>query len=198
VPGPRTGHAVPTHPEPHAERLSLRTERLLLRPFRPDDVVPISGYVRDEDYRRYLSPTHPPPEEFVAHNVDVDWSVEQSWVITLDGEVAGSVFLGINSEDDAAELACLVAPRFWGRQIGFEATRAAVEHAFVDLELSKVVARADSRHQASIRLMTKLGMRSEGVSHSLERQPGETVAEVDEVIYEISRDEWSRARPGAR
>jgi RimJ/RimL family protein N-acetyltransferase len=130
--------------------------------------------------------------------VDVDWSVERSWVITLDGEVAGSVFLGINSEDDAAELACLVAPRFWGRQIGFEATRAAVEHAFVDLELSKVVARADSRHQASIRLMTKLGMRSEGVSHSLERQPGETVAEVDEVIYEISRDEWSRARPGAR
>ena len=170
----------------------------MLRPFRPDDVVPISGYVRDEDYRRYLSPTHPPPEEFVAHNVDVDWSVERSWVITLDGEVAGSVFLGINSEDDAAELACLVAPRFWGRQIGFEATRAAVEHAFVDLELSKVVARADSRHEASIRLMTKLGMRSEGVSHSLERQPGETVAEVDEIIYEISRDEWSRARPGAR
>jgi RimJ/RimL family protein N-acetyltransferase len=110
--------------------------------------------------------------------------------------VAGSAFLGINSEDDAAELACLVAPEFWGRKIGFEACRAAIEHAFVELDLSKVVARADSRHEASIRLMTKLGMRSKGVSHTLgERGSDEAV---DEVIYEINRDEWSRVRSDAR
>jgi [ribosomal protein S5]-alanine N-acetyltransferase len=174
----------------------IRTERLLLRPFRSEDVVAIARYATDEDYRRYLSPTHPGPKQFVAHNVDVNWSVERSWVITLDGEVAGSAFLGINSEDDAAELACLVAREFWGRQIGFEACGAAIEHAFVELDLSKVVARADSRHEASIRLMTKLGMRSKGVARSLEdRQPDEVV---DEVIYEISRDDWSRVRSGAR
>jgi ribosomal-protein-alanine N-acetyltransferase len=167
-----------------------------LRPFRPDDVGPVSRYATDEDYRRYLSPTHPRPEEFVAHNVDVNWSVERSWVITLDDEVVGSVFLGINSEDVAAELACLVAPAFWGRQIGFEVCSAALEHAFVDLELSKVVARADARHEASIRLMTKLGMRSKGVSHSVAgRRPDDAV---DEVIYEISCADWSRARSAAR
>jgi RimJ/RimL family protein N-acetyltransferase len=159
-------------------------------------VVAVARYATDEDYRRYLSPSHPGPEQFVAHNVDVDWSVERSWVITLDGVVAGSAFLGINSEDDAAELACLVAPEFWGRKIGFEACRAAIEHAFVELDLSKVVARADSRHEASIRLMTKLGMRSKGVSHTLgERGSDEAV---DEVIYEINRDEWSRVRSDAR
>jgi len=127
-------------------------------------------------------------------------------VITLDGVIAGSVFLGINSEDHAAELACLVAPEFWRRQIGFEASSAAVEHAFVQLGLSKVVARADSRHDASIRLMTKLGMRSTGVAHSRggPRLDGaavdeiDEVDEVDEVIYEISRDDWSRARSDAR
>jgi len=117
-------------------------------------------------------------------------------VITIDGVIAGSVFLGINSEDHAAELACLVAPQFWGRQIGFEASSAAAEHAFAEIGLSKVVARADSRHDASIRLMMKLGMRSTGVAHSLEdRRPDD---EVDEVIYEISRDDWSRARSDAR
>ncbi len=155
----------------------------------------MSRYATDEDYRRYLSPTHPGPDEFVARNVDLDWSVERSWVITLDGVIAGSLFLGINSADDAAELACLVAPDFWGRQIGFEACTAAIEHAFVDLDLSKVVARADSRHEVSIRLMTKLGMRSTGVAHHQERRPGKAV---DEVIYEISRDGWSRARSDAR
>jgi RimJ/RimL family protein N-acetyltransferase len=117
-------------------------------------------------------------------------------VITLEGEVVGSVFLGINSEDDAAELACLVAPRFWGRHIGFEVCSAAVEHAFVELELSKVVARANTRHEASIRLMTKLGMRSKGVAHSVAGpRPDETV---DEVLYEISRADWPRARSDAR
>jgi RimJ/RimL family protein N-acetyltransferase len=181
---------------PGSEPTRLRSERLVLRPFRPDDAEAIARYADDEDYRRYLSPTHPGPEEFVAHNVAADWSVERPWVITLDGAIAGSAFLGVNSEDDAAELSCLVAPAFWGRQIGFEALCAAIEHAFVDLELSKVVARSDSRHEASIRLMTKLGMRPDGVASSHHARPeGE---QVDEVIYELTRDDWSRARPGAR
>jgi RimJ/RimL family protein N-acetyltransferase len=173
---------------------------LLLRPFRPDDVEAIARYANDERYRRYLSPTHPGPAEFVAHNVDVDWRVERSWVITFDGTVSGSVFLGINSDDDAAELACLVAPEYWGRQIGFEACIAAIEHAFVALGLSKVVARADSRHEASIRLMTELGMRSKGVAHSFGAgEPGDDGdGAVDEVIYEISRADWLRARSDAR
>ena len=116
-------------------------------------------------------------------------------MITLDDVVAGTVFLGINSEDHAAELACLVAPEFWGRQIGFEASSAAVEHAFVELGLSKVAARSDSRHEASIRLMTKLGMHSKGVAHSHEaRRPDDAV---DEVIYEVDRSIASRTMPGS-
>jgi len=166
----------------------VRTKRLLLRPFRRGDVGAVARYANDEEYRRYLSPTHPGAAEFVAHNVGIDWSVERSWVITLDGEIVGSVFLGINADDDAAELACLVARDFWGREIGVEASRAAIEHAFVELDLQKVVARADARHDASIRVMEKLGMRRDGIAHShrARREPQTT----DEVIYEIERAEW--------
>jgi RimJ/RimL family protein N-acetyltransferase len=99
---------------PGSEPCELRTERLVLRPFRADDAEAIARYADDEDYRRYLSPMHPGPEEFVAHNVAADWSVERPWVITLDGATVGSVFLGINSEEDAAELECLVAPASGG------------------------------------------------------------------------------------
>ena len=181
---------------PAVQPRELRTERLVLRPFRPGDGEAIACYADDKDYRRYLSPTHPGPEEFVAHNVASDWSVDRPWVITLDDVIVGSVFLGINSEDDAAELACLVAPAFWRREIAFEASCAAIEHAFVELDLSKVAARADSRHEASIRLMAKLGMRSRGLASSHRSRPaGE---QVDEVIYELTRDDWSRARSAAR
>ena len=181
---------------PGSEPIRLRTERLILRPFRADDTEGIARYADDEDYRRYLSPTHPGPEEFVAHNLAADWSVERPWVITLDGAIVGSAFLGLNSEDGAAELSCLVAPALWRRGIALEASRAAVEHAFVDLELSKVVARCDSRHEVSIHLMTKLGMRSDGVASS--HHAGPEGGHVDEVIYEITRGDWSRARPAAR
>jgi [ribosomal protein S5]-alanine N-acetyltransferase len=181
---------------PGSESTRLRTERLVLRPFRANDAEAIARYADDEDYRRYLSPTHPGPEEFVAHNVAANWSVDRPWVITLDSAIVGSVFLGINSEDDAAELSCLVAPAFWGRQIAFEASTAAIEHAFVDLGLSKVVARSDSRHEASIRLMTKLGMRSDGVASSHHARP--ECGRIDELIYELTRLDWSRARPAAR
>jgi RimJ/RimL family protein N-acetyltransferase len=174
-----------------AEGREMRTERLVLRPFRPDDVDAVARYATDDKYLRFLSPIHPGPDEFVAHNVDVNWSVERSWVITLDGEVVGSVFLGINEEDDAAELACLVAPAFWRRGIAFEAARAAVAHAFSELDLRKVVARADARHDASIRLMTKLGMRSDGVASSHRARP--EGGRVDEVIYEVVRDDWPPA-----
>src|SRR5215210_1265338 len=166
----------------------LHTKRLLMRPFRRGDARAVARYANDEKYRRYLSPSHPSAQEFVAHNVGIDWSVERSWVITLDGEIVGSVFLGINAEDHAAELACLVARDFWGREIGVEASRAAIEHAFVEMDLEKVVARADARHDASIRVMEKLGMRRDGIAHS--HRAGREPQTTDEVIYEVWRTEW--------
>ena len=44
--------------------------------------------------------------------------------------------------------------------------------------------------------MTKLGMRSKGGSHALEERGSDGA--VDEVIYEINRDDWSRVRSDAR
>jgi RimJ/RimL family protein N-acetyltransferase len=164
----------------------ILTDRLLLRPFRPSDVEAIARYADDDDYRRYLSPYQPDAEEFVARNVGVDWSVQRAWVITIDEEIVGSTFLGVNAEDDAAELSCLVAPRWWRTGIGAEACRAVLDHAFVELGVAKVVGRTDPRHEAALRLMTKLGMRGRGSTHT------------DEVIYEISRGDWSPARSGAK
>ena len=111
---------------PGSEQPRLQTERLVLRPFRPDDGEAIARYAADDDYRRYLSPHKPDAAEVVARNVGVDWSVQRSWVITLDDELVGSTFLGINSEDVAAELTCLVSPRCWRKGIGTAAAKAAL------------------------------------------------------------------------
>ena len=56
----------------------LRTERLVLRPFRNNDVDAFASFDRTEGYRRHLDANHPDPAEFVANNLETDgaWVIE--------------------------------------------------------------------------------------------------------------------------
>ena len=123
----------------------LRTQRLVLRPFRPDDVAAFAAFATADEYRRFLG-DHPAPDEFVANNVDVDGA----WVIELEGEVVGSIFLG-------EELACLLDPAVHRTGIGVEAARAVITDAFGRRSYEEIVARADSDNIASLRAMARLG-----------------------------------------
>jgi aminoglycoside 6'-N-acetyltransferase len=123
----------------------LRSARLWLRPFRPDDVVEFERFARADAYRRFLA-DHPDPVEFVANNVGVDGA----WVIELDGVVVGSIFLG-------DELACLLDPAVHGMGIATEAARVVIIDGFDRRGYDEIVARADAENVASVRGMARLG-----------------------------------------
>ena len=127
----------------------LRTARLVLRAFRPEDLAAFTAFARGDDYRRYLGAEHPAVDEFVANNVGRDGA----WVIEHDGVVVGSVFLG-----DDGELACLLDPAHWNAGIATEAAGAVVDHAFGAPGRDEVWATADAGNIASIRAMARLGM----------------------------------------
>src|SRR5438477_5098502 len=95
----------------------VRTRRLLLRPFRSEDAAAFEAFGREPGYRRYLGPHHPTPAEFVANSVNVDWEHALSWVICLDGVPIGSIFLGVDSNERFAELACMLEPSVWRNHI---------------------------------------------------------------------------------
>jgi RimJ/RimL family protein N-acetyltransferase len=170
--------------------MELHTSRLLLRPFRPEDADAFRAFADDPGYRRYLGPNHPSAEQFVANNLSVDWERAPSWVVSLDGRVVGSIFLGVQQEDSLAELACLLAPDVWGQGIAIEAGRAVLAYAFGERALYKVFARADAGNAASCRATEKAGMRKEAVlrAHRVATDGGR----VDEVIYGLTRDEWEQ------
>lgn len=172
--------------------VELRTARLLLRPFRAEDVAAFEAFTADDAYRRFLGADHPHAAEFVSHNLAIDWDRELAWVICLGDEVVGSIFLGVQPDDALAEMACLLAPASWGEGIALEAGRAVIAHAFGSLGIAKVWARAEAGNTASRRVMEKVGMWQEGLlrAHRLGRD-GERI---DEVMYGLMREEW-RARP---
>lgn len=171
--------------------MELHTKRLLLRPFRPEDAAAFESFADSTSYRQFLGANHPDAAALVSNNLAIDWQRELSWVVCLDGEIVGSIFLGITNEDSLAELACLLSPAVWGRGIAGEAGRAVVEHAFGRLGLHKVFARAQGDNAASRRAMEKAGWKLEGVLR--EHRADTSGNRVDEVIYGMTRAEWQAA-----
>jgi RimJ/RimL family protein N-acetyltransferase len=175
------------------ERIELRTDRLLLRPFRPGDVDDALAYRDDPEFARYL-PHIPQPftrrdaEAFVARNMDEPWDLLPTFAVVLDGRVIGTVNFDVDPHDQIAMLGFAIARAHWGKGIAVEAARAAVAWAFEAFGVAKIRASTDARNVRSQRVMEKLGMHHEGRlrSHQLARD-GRT----DVVCYGLLREEWS-------
>jgi ribosomal-protein-alanine N-acetyltransferase len=170
----------------------LRTERLLLRPFRFEDLEDVLGYAADEEWSRYLFAIPQPytrrnGREFVARAVLTDWEREPMFAIVLDGKVIGGVNLRVDKAHELAELGYSIAREHWGKGLVAEAGRALIGWAFPAYDLRKIFARADANNRGSWRVMEKLGMTREGLLREHRLVRGERG---DEVIYGLLREEW--------
>ena len=85
-----------------ADKVELKTERLVLRPFRLEDVDDVYVYAKDPEWDRYLLLPVPQPytrrnaEEFIARQVLASWSTDPHFAIVLNSAVVGGVGLSIN------------------------------------------------------------------------------------------------------
>ena len=150
------------------ERIELRTERLVLRPFRLGDADDVFEYASDPEWPRYL-PGIPDPytrrhaHEFVARGVLASWATNPTFAIVLDSRVIGGTGLTVQAENEVGALGYAIAKAHWGKGLTTEAAQAVVDWGFEQHRLAKVYAVADLRNQASWRVMEKLGMTREGV-----------------------------------
>lgn len=168
---------------------TLSVGDLLLRPFRAEDRDAIGRYADSETYLRNLGPGFPNAEAMVEHNLACgDDPNELGWVIERDGEVVGSVFLGIDRTNATGHLACLIAPDAWRQGVARASAMAVMDHGFTVERLEKIWARSEAGNAGSIRAMESLGMRLEGTlrSHRATREGGRC----DEVIYGILATDW--------
>ena len=169
----------------------LRTERLLLRPHRLEDVDDVFEFARDPDWARYL--TVPTPYvrehavEFVARRILASWDEYPAWAMVLEGKVVGAVGIRIDREHAKGELGYSLAKEHWGHGLTVEASRAAIDWGFRERELARVYAYADARNTPSQRVMEKLGMTREGTLRSHQKHREERI---DTVYYGLLREEW--------
>lgn len=177
-----------------SERVELKTERLLLRPFEIGDVDDVLAYASDPELARFLDLPQPytlnDAEEYVARRILDDWSSEATFAIVWERHVIGSIALHVNVRDEVAALGYALARWMWGRGIVPEAGRAVIDWGFEAYALHKIYSRADVRNRQSWRVMEKLGMSREGVLRGYRKVRGE---QVDDVSYGVLRAEWERS-----
>ncbi len=80
------------------------------------------------------------------------------WVLSLpdDGPFAG--FCGFRPAGEHMELLYSLEPHLWGRGLATEAAERTIRYAFDDVGLTTLLADTDAPNEASVRVLTKLGM----------------------------------------
>lgn len=149
-----------------AEHASIKTERLLLRPFQITDAAAMYTYMSDPENMRFTPPVKQSEEEVVE--VLVNYFIKEPlgkyaiiWQET--GQLVGDVSLRIHEKFRRTEIGYTVRRSFWGKGIMPEVLEALLILCFDELALKRVDAGCEVENQQSARVLEKIGMQREGI-----------------------------------
>ncbi len=192
-------------------RIELRTERLLLRPFNMSDVDDVLEYNNDPEWAEYQTNMQP----FPYTRKDIETQVEmfsnptywekghpdlpstangagllQIFALVFEKRVIGEIVVNQRSNDkpnERVEIAYSLSRKYWNKGLMTEASRKVIEWAFKTYNINQVYAWCDPKNIGSWRVMEKSGMKYEGVLRSHIKEKDEFR---DQLYYGILRSEW--------
>lgn len=182
-----------------AEVPTLRTSRLILRPWRDDDLPLFAQLNADPRVMEHFPGVLTRAESdqlagrIIRHFAERGfglWAVEVPEVASFGGFVGLAVPQFEAHFTPCVEIGWRLARQHWGRGYATEAANAAMAFAFIELGLDEVVSFTSPGNRASRRVMEKLGM-----SHSPEDDfdhpslvSGHPLR--PHVLYRLRRAEW--------
>jgi RimJ/RimL family protein N-acetyltransferase len=176
----------------------LRTERLLLRQWREDDLEPFAALNADAETMRYFpSPlTREQSDAFASNAREAiareGWGL---WAVEVVGRAPFIGFVGLARPrfeahfTPAVEVGWRLAREHWGNGYATEAGRAALAFGFDELDLGEIVSFTSVLNGPSWRVMERLGMthdEREDFDHPLVA-PGHPLRR--HVLYRLRRDQ---------
>lgn len=153
----------------------LRTARLLLRSYRPDDAPAVAEACRDELVQRWLPLPNPYTNEdaviwcrdVAPHFRESGEGIEWAAVRLADEQLIGS--FGLKRTDwraRSSEIGYWVAPWARGEGLAVEAVLAVARWLLVEQRFERMVLRAATGNLASQRVAGKAGMLREGIARN--------------------------------
>ncbi|UZK66001.1 GNAT family N-acetyltransferase [Sphingomonas sp. M1-B02] len=170
----------------------LKTERLLLRPRRPEDAESLHPSYADEECMKWWStPPHRTVEQ-TRESFATDDPAWRCWSITAreNDYAIGFVAVGEKRQGNVSEIGYMIAKPHWGTGIAREGVARVIDQIF-DEGQRRVFADTDPDNLPSRRLLEKLGFKLEGIL----RGEWETHIGVrDTALYGLLRYEWAWPR----
>lgn len=177
----------------------IRTERLLLRKPRQDDIEAAVPLLRDPEVARFI-PLIPSPyhrrdwTKFIRMNrgrpQERPEGLSFPFVIERDGRMVGMVGMRWDAKDRAANIGYWIGKPYRRQGIATEAARGLTEYAFRALRAERVWATVLKGNAGSPKVLKACGMRYEGTLREHEMHRGKRVSLE---YYSVLREE--RRRP---
>jgi 3-dehydroquinate dehydratase / shikimate dehydrogenase len=177
---------------------TLRTDRLVLRPWRGSDRAPFAALNADAHVMEHFPKTSTRDETDVWLDRMIARMERQGfglWAVEVPGVADFIGFIGLNPADailgrPVLEVGWRLAAEHWGRGYATEGARASLAHAFDVLGKDEVVSFATAANQRSRHVMEKLGLvhlPEDDFDH-----PGvpPTWSGRRHVLYRITREQW--------
>ena len=180
------------------EQPTVTTDRLVLRPFQPDDAEPLEHLGNDPEVisRTGRSEVPVPGTGLFWMENRLAWyekgeAVDFAITLAETGEFVGIIGLGMEYPgDDAMQLGFWVGKEYWNRGYATEDALAVLPLGFSSLNLHRIFARHFISNPASGRVLEKIGMLYEGTLRESTKKNGvyESVA-----CYAILRSDYNKA-----
>lgn len=175
----------------------LETDRLLLRPYRDEDLDALHEIESLEGTARYLynAPLDLDATRALLERRKALTAIDEEHdglllaaVLKETGTLIGHVNLEVKSrEHHQGEIGYVLHPDHQGHGYATEAAAVMLRLGFEELNLHRIVGRLDARNAASARVLERLGMRLEAHLRENEFVKGEWVSEL---IYAVLASEW--------
>jgi 8-oxo-dGTP diphosphatase len=175
---------------------SLKTERLTLRPLRPDDAEALHRLVNDWEVTRTLAELpYPYPREladdWIASTVS-QRAEETGYHFAITGHegrkeiLVGVIGLRLDHARRSGRLGYWVGRAYWGHGVATEAAKRLTSWAFANLPLDLIVAEVTEGNDASLKVLRRVGFQEvgTGVRPSLTTRDEHTV-----IVFEATRDD---------
>ena len=178
--------------------IELKTPRLLLRRWRPEDRQPFAAMNADPAVMEHFpAPLSREESDAAAERVEQQFAARGYgfWAVEVPGAATFIGFIGLGVPGFQApftpcvEIGWRLGRAWWGQGLATEGAQASMKYGFERLRLPEIVSFTVPGNVRSRRVMEKLGMRYSGdfehpridSPHPLRRH----------VLYRLSRSEWA-------
>jgi 8-oxo-dGTP diphosphatase len=192
---PRTQAARAPESNP-PEFTPLKTDRLTLRPFKPEDAPTLHRLINNFDVAKMLElvafPYHRDLAEKWIASAIADLAAQTACHLAITGQedaheiLVGAVGITIDRPSRTGRLGYWVGQKYWGHGVAAEAAARLTSYAFANLEIDRITAAVATDNPASAAVLRRIGFRQTGAGqqHFASRS-----ADVPTLLFEAVRDD---------